>query len=174
MTCAISIRACGPADIPVIGALAIALDREEGVPDSPRGGAIHWHAQLFGPHVRISVLLAEYDGAIAGLLIYGEETPPGWIFSLLKIHDLYVLPDLRRRGVATKLLEHIAAHALTRQIPLMHLNVRSENSAREFYRRSGFEHMNQCLTYLIAPPALQRLAGLAESPGPAQQIISAA
>ena len=58
---------------------------------------------------------------------------------LLNIHDLAVLPDHRRRGVATALLAAVEAQALRRGCCKLTLEVREDNPAAEsLYRRLGF------------------------------------
>ena len=36
--------------------------------------------------------------------------------------------------------------------------MRADNPAQEFYQRSGFAHLPNCLTYVLAGPALAALA----------------
>jgi hypothetical protein len=35
----------------------------------------------------------------------------------------------------------------------------ADNPAQAFYRRNGFQHLPHCLTYVLAGPALETLAG---------------
>lgn len=157
-------RMATAADIPVIAAMAQALDLEEGCAFNLRGSLQDWHDHLFDAGPRFITALAEYDGEICGMLIYGEEQLPGWSAPVLKIHDLYVVPARRRRRIARTLMEHVAQYAVARNILLMHLNVRHDNPARSFYSDTGFQHMDKCLTYLMALPALAQLANPAADP----------
>ena len=45
--------------------------------------------------------------------------------------------------------------------PIIELTVRADNPAQDFYVRNGFRPVPQCLTYVIAGPALGALAARA-------------
>jgi ribosomal protein S18 acetylase RimI-like enzyme len=94
------------------------------------------------------------------MLIFSEKFCPAWVEPVINILDLYVEPVYRRRRIATMLLQHVAGRAIRSKIPLMELNVREDNPARNLYSRAGFQHIPQCLTYIIAGPSLLELAGI--------------
>lgn len=48
--------------------------------------------------------------------------------------------------------------AVEKGIPLIQLNVHENNPARRFYRRLGFGHLRECLTYAIGGQAMLQLA----------------
>jgi ribosomal protein S18 acetylase RimI-like enzyme len=141
--------------------MARALDREEGCIRNLRGTLQDWHHHLLGAGSRFTAMLAEYNGEISGMLIYGVEQLPGWSAPVLKVHDLYVVPARRRRHVARTLMAHVTHFAVARKIIMTHLNVREDNPARHFYSQAGFQHVAQCLTYLMALPALEQLEKIA-------------
>jgi len=90
-------------------------------------------------HPTCVALLAHVDGQPAGLAVcfVGFSTFAGR--KLLNVHDLAVLPEYRRLGVATKLLEQIAAEARRIGCCRVTLEVRTDNAvARSLYRRCGF------------------------------------
>ena len=70
-----------------------------------------------------------------------EESIP--IFSRgdkLKINEVYVLPEYRRKGVASELMDRIEELAEDRKVETVELSVDVENdSAQELYRKHGFE-----------------------------------
>ncbi len=55
-------------------------------------------------------------------------------------------------------MARVAALAHDLGSPIVELTVRADNPAQEFYQRSGFAHLPQCLTYVLAGPALAALA----------------
>jgi ribosomal protein S18 acetylase RimI-like enzyme len=90
-------------------------------------------------HPACLVLLAEIDGRAAGLAVcfFGFSTFAGR--KLLNIHDLAVLPEYRRQGIATRLLDQAAVAARQNDCCKVTLEVRSDNAAaKSLYRRCGF------------------------------------
>jgi ribosomal protein S18 acetylase RimI-like enzyme len=58
---------------------------------------------------------------------------------LINIHDLAVLPNLRRRGVGARLIAAVEAEARRRGCCKVTLEVRDDNvAAMRLYRRAGF------------------------------------
>ena len=154
----VHIHAARRAEVPVVVNLAKELACEEGHPDIIQATPQDWERDLFGQQAHFTAILADHDGETAGMLIYGKEFYPGWVAPAIKIHDLYVKPSHRRQHVAKALLEYVAGIALEAKAALVHLNVRAANPARDFYSRTGFQPVPECLTYLIALPAIQTLA----------------
>ncbi len=95
-------------------------------------------------------MLAAQSGALS-FIAYDEGKAVGLIncfsgFStfaarpLLNIHDVYVAPNYRGRGICTRLLEAVAAEARQRGCCKLTLEVLSGNeAARQAYRRAGFD-----------------------------------
>ena len=54
----------------------------------------------------------------------------------------------------------VGSTALARDIgsPIVELTVRADNPAQNFYARTGFQPLPQCLTFVLAGPALAALA----------------
>lgn len=50
---------------------------------------------------------------------------------------------------------------MTQGIPLIQLNVLEGNPARQVYCRAGFQHLRECLTYVIGGEAMHDLAAMA-------------
>lgn len=157
----ICIRRAEPADVPTIARMKMDLAREQGAPEAVRATELDWQRDLFGPGAHFAVLLAECDRDIAGLLIYGEKFYPAWGEPTISIYDVYVTPAYRRRGVGATLLQHLARQAIGNHTLLMELTVHDENPARRFYHQLGFQHLPQCLTYMLTGPALLQLASIA-------------
>ncbi len=84
------------------------------------------------------------------ILAYDDEIPAGVAncfiglstFSakkLINIHDLAVLPDVRNRGLGTKILEQIERKAKSLGCCKITLEVRNDNKAKNLYNRFGFK-----------------------------------
>ncbi|WEL23653.1 GNAT family N-acetyltransferase [Candidatus Nanohalovita haloferacivicina] len=87
-------------------------------------------------------LVAEHEDELIGLITATEDSPAP-IFSrgdYLKINDIYIKPDYRRKGYATQLLDRIEEEARERGFESVELEVdTANNSAKELYRNEGFE-----------------------------------
>jgi GNAT superfamily N-acetyltransferase len=90
---------------------------------------------------RCRLFVAESDGRLVGFLFaeieagagLGGEPPPGWI------HELWVEPEERTRGVAALLLAESDAFFASRGVKRLSVRVESSNGAGlEFWTRLGF------------------------------------
>jgi GNAT superfamily N-acetyltransferase len=95
-------------------------------------------ADGFGPRRAFSALVAELDGAIAGYAFWslGYNTDiaarAGWL------HDLFVVPAARGRGVGLALISAVAAGTVRRGGGSLDWGVHAANThALAFYRRLG-------------------------------------
>lgn len=87
----------------------------------------------------VLVLLADVGAKPVGLAVCLPSFSTFTARPVLNIHDLMVLPDFRRRGIATHLLDAALRHARARGCAKITLEVREENVAgRGLYRRFGF------------------------------------
>lgn len=102
-----------------------------------------------------SVLIAEADGAIVGVLTASWQRAihvPG-IYAT--IQDLWVDGAWRSRGVGAELVEAIASQARTRGVSRLEVGLPRETfaaiaSTESFYKRNGFERLG---------PRMRRLLG---------------
>jgi GNAT superfamily N-acetyltransferase len=89
--------------------------------------------------------LVEADGDVAGMawLMVAERVPsPERRHRRCgDVQSVYVLPELRDRGIGAALLEVVLAEART--LELEHVTVHSSDGAVRFYQRAGFQH-DQC------------------------------
>lgn len=84
----------------------------------------------------IFLLAEETDGAV-GFASFSPETPA------YKIHKLYILPSQQGKGVGSKLLNFIKAQAQESKASFIDLNVNRNNPALNFYKRLGFEVLEE-------------------------------
>lgn len=101
-----------------------------------------------------SVLIAEADGGIVGVLSASWQRAihvPG-IYAT--IQDLWVDEAWRSRGVGAELVEAIASQARTRGVGRLEVGLPRENfaaiaSTESFYRRNGFEPLGPRMRRLL-------------------------
>ena len=89
----------------------------------------------------ITVLVAEADGLILGYVLFGERRSP--LKSSYRrgvIHDLYVRPGWRRKGLGKRLLEEALDEMRARGLDIATVSVAITNrAALSLYRKLGFE-----------------------------------
>jgi ribosomal protein S18 acetylase RimI-like enzyme len=143
------IRPARPADITGIFAMKRALTADEGNDAVLRASEQDWLRDGFGRAPRFQCIVAEAETTLIGMATYSEIYLTALGGPIFTIQDLYVAPGRRKLGAGRALVAEIAAAALERGIPLIELMVREDNAARKFYRRLGFCHLKECLTYAI-------------------------
>jgi ribosomal protein S18 acetylase RimI-like enzyme len=134
------------------------LAQAAGAGDTLRATAEDWLRDAFGTAARFGLFVAENAGAIIGMVAYNEIYMTALGGPVFAIQDLFVEPEHRKFGAGRALVAEVAAAAIAKGIPLIELNVRDDNPARKFYRRAGFRHLRECLTYAIGGEAMLDLA----------------
>ena len=156
---AFRIRAAEPADVPALMRLKRLLAEAEDSLHAVRASAADWLRDGFGPHAGFAAYVAEVGSAVVGMATCSSRTVTGWNGPVLFLQDLFVEPAHRRRGIAEALIARVAALARELGSPIVELTVRADNNpAQTFYQRAGFLPLPQCLTYVLAGPALDALA----------------
>jgi ribosomal-protein-alanine acetyltransferase len=93
-----------------------------------------------------TILVAEWDGAVCGLVVFrvaGGEC---------EILNLAVDPDQRRHGVGTSLLQSAVAQARRNKAKEVFLEVRESNAAAiSFYAKQGFTKIGERARYYSTP-----------------------
>lgn len=157
-TRAFRIRPAVPADVPALFAMKRRLAQAAGAGDTLRATTEDWLRDAFGTAARFGLFVAENAGAIIGMVAYNEIYMTALGGPVFAIQDLFVEPEHRKFGAGRALVAEVAAAAIAKGIPLIELNVRDDNPARKFYRRAGFRHLKECLTYAIGGEAMLDLA----------------
>jgi len=152
------VRAAIPADIPALMRLKRALAEAENSLHAVRASPADWLRDGFGPAAGFSAFVAETDEGAVGMATCSRRIVTGWNGPVLFLQDLFVEPAQRRRGIARALTARVAAFACELGSPIVELTVRADNPAQIFYRQNGFAPLPQCLTYVLAGPALTALA----------------
>ena len=111
--------------------------------------SVPWTRGMFGEELSFSFAayyVAETGGEIVGyggIHIAADEG---------NITNIAVRPDMRRQGIAKKLLEHIINAAERAGVKYMTLEVRESNTpARELYSRFGFTDAGRRGRYYVDP-----------------------
>jgi len=161
------VRAALPLDIPALMRLKHALAAGEDGLHVLRASEADWLRDGFGPHAGFTAFVAE-DGAgvVIGMTTCSRRIVTGWNGPVMFLQDLYVEAPYRRHGVAQALVARVAALAHAIGSPIVELTVRDDNPAgQQFYQNNGFMPVPQCLTYVLAGPALVTLAGREKARG---------
>ena len=157
---AFQVRAAEPADVPALMRLKRALAQGEDSLHAVRANAADWLRDGFGPNAKFAAFVAETGtiSEIIGMATFSQRAITGWDGPVMLLQDLYVEPHWRQHGVASALIARVAAQARAIGSAIIELTVRADNPAQDFYLRNGFQPVPQCLTYVIAGPALGALA----------------
>ncbi|MEX2641809.1 MAG: GNAT family N-acetyltransferase [Acetobacterales bacterium] len=153
----VSIRAARPEDIPDILDMGRDLNAHVRAP-APDQTEARFLADGFGEGRRFTALVADADEALAGYVVY----MPAYDYDRASrghfVHDLYVRPDWRRRGVARALLSEVAR--ATRNDGgdfVWWVSFRLNREARGFYRGIARE-LRDLDVWKLDDAALRRLA----------------
>src|SRR5439155_8872491 len=99
---------------------------------------------LFGARPAAEALIAELDGAPAGFAVFFHNYSTFLSRKGLYLEDLFVRPELRRRGVGRALFLHLARLAVERQCGRFEWSVLDWNEpAIAFYRSLGAVPMSE-------------------------------
>ena len=102
-----------------------------------------------------SVLIAEADGEIVGVLTASWQRAIHVPGVYATVQDLWVDEAWRSRGVGAELVEAIASQARARGVSRLEVGLPRETfaaiaSTESFYRRNGFEHLGPRMRRLLA------------------------
>lgn len=131
------IRRARPGDAAAIARMANALNRYEAL--SPRAfTAAIVLRDAFGPRRAFRVLVAEVSSRVVGYASFVVGYNTDVAARELWMHDLFVRPAWRGRGVGQALVTAVAREAVRRGLGCLEWGVRDTNRAAiRFYRRLG-------------------------------------
>jgi ribosomal protein S18 acetylase RimI-like enzyme len=137
--------------------MANALNRTEATrPSAFTAAAVRRDA--FGRRRAFSALVAELDRRVVGYAAFATTYNTDIAARELWMHDLYVIPRARSRGVGRALVAAVAREAVRRGMPRLGWGVRGTNAgAIRFYRRLG-AHISQTRSVMLLSRPLARLA----------------
>ncbi|MFZ0776873.1 MAG: GNAT family N-acetyltransferase [Xanthobacteraceae bacterium] len=155
---AFRVRAAEPRDIPALMRLKRRLAEGEDSAHAVCASETDWLRDGFGPEAGFTAFVADNSGEVIGMATCSRRKITGWNGPVIFLQDLFVEPAQRANGVARALMARVAAYANELGSPIVELTVRADNPAQQFYLRAGFQLLPQCLTYVLAGPALAALA----------------
>lgn len=162
------VRAAQPADVPALMWLKRQLAAGENSLHAVRASEADWLRDGFGPDAGFTAFVAEGDGRVIGMALCSKRIITGWNGPVVFLQDLFVEATARQRGVAQALMAKVAALAHDIGSPIVELTVRADNTtAQNFYANNGFMPLPECLTYVLAGPALKALAARDKATGDA-------
>ena len=137
--------------------MANALNRHEAL--NPRAfTAAIVRRDAFGPRRAFHVLVAEAAGRVVGYASFAVGYNTDIAARELWMHDLFVVPGSRRRGVGRALVTAVAREAARRGVGCLEWGVRAGNSgALRFYRGLG-AHVGEMRIASLRGRALVALA----------------
>lgn len=114
---------------------------------------------LFGPKAYAEVILAEADGEPAGFALFFHNFSTFKARPGIYLEDLFVLPEMRRKGVGKALIADVARLAVERGCARFEWAVLDWNEpAIEFYRSLGAVGLDDWIVHRLAGEPLGALA----------------
>jgi GNAT superfamily N-acetyltransferase len=122
---------------------------------------------LFGDRPSAHVLIARYQGRPAGFALFFPNYSTFLARPGMYLEDLFVLPEMRGRGIGSALLSAVARAALDRGCGRMEWSVLDWNEpAIAFYKRVGATVMPDWRICRVTGEGIERLAAVGPSARP--------
>jgi GNAT superfamily N-acetyltransferase len=155
----IAITPATEADVPVIRAFIRGLAEYEKLANQFVATEDDLRRTLFGGRPYAEVLIARMDGEPAGYALYFHSYSTFLAQPGMYLEDLFVLPELRSRGVGKALLREVAKIARQRDCGRLEWSVLDWNeSAIGFYRRVGADVMSDWRICRLSGEGIDKLA----------------
>ncbi|MEM9152613.1 MAG: GNAT family N-acetyltransferase [Cyanobacteria bacterium P01_F01_bin.3] len=163
----LSIRPATPDDVATIFHFSQLLSEYEKLAHEMVGTQEDLHRALFGERPYVEAFVAQWDDGknergndnvvASATYFYNFSTflmKPG-----IYLEDLFVLPEYRRKGIATALLKHLANHAITQGCGRFEWSVLDWNvDAIAVYKKMGAVLMDDWTVCRVDGDALVKLA----------------
>ena len=142
--------------------LILEFIRELALYEKAPGAVVATEAQLrehgFGATPQFEALIAELDGKPVGMALFHKRFSTWLGTPTLFLEDIFVREAARGHGVGRRLMARLARIALERGWGRIDFHVLDWNPARGFYRKLGFDHLEEWLRYGAGEGWLERLA----------------
>ncbi len=161
---AATIRKAEPRDVAALMRLKRLLAEGEDALHALNATEADWLRDGFGAHPAFTAFVAEHGGHngmagnVVGMATCSRRVVTGWNGPVVFLQDLFVEAEYRAQGIARQLVAQVAALARELGSPIVELTVRAGNPAQLFYVSAGFQPLPECLTFVLAGPALAALA----------------
>jgi GNAT superfamily N-acetyltransferase len=159
----LTIRQATRADASLILEFIRGLAKYERAPNSVIATEADLIRDGFGDYPKYRCVIAEWDSRPAGFafFFYNYSTWRGQ--AGLYLEDLFVLPEMRGKGIGKALLQHLAQIAVKENCyGIRWMVIEWNEPAIKFYESLGAETLGDWETMLLRGPALERLAGVTE------------
>ena len=134
---AVGVRPARPAEAAILAEMANDLNDHVGIRGRPFTPE-RIRADGFGPQAAFTPLVAELDGAVVGYVFFSPGYNTDVAARSMWLHDLFVAPAARGRGVGHALMAAVAAETVRAGGVSLEWGVHTANAgALEFYRRLG-------------------------------------
>ena len=155
----LTLRPARPSDVTEILALIRELATYEREPDAVITTEEDLLRDGFGESPRFHVVMAEWDGEIAGMAFYFFNYSTWQGRQGIYLEDIFVRPPYRGNGIGKALMVHLAQVAVERGATRLVLQVLDWNEpAIGFYERMGAKLAQGWLTMRVRGGALEELA----------------
>lgn len=154
----IDIRPAGPGDAPLLLTLIRGLAEYEKLSDQMVATEEALDQTLFGPRPAAEALIATLDGVPAGFALFFQNYSTFLGRPGIYLEDLYVKPELRRRGVGRALFTRVARLAVERRCGRFEWSVLDWNEpAIAFYRSLGAVPLSDWTVFRLTGAALTQV-----------------
>lgn len=117
------------------------------------------HERLFGANANVYALMAEVEGKTVGFAVYFLNFSTWLGTNGIFLEDLYITPDARGNGYATRLLQHLSKIAVSNGYGRFEWNVLDWNTpAIAFYESLGAKPQSEWIGYRLTGQALKDFA----------------
>jgi GNAT superfamily N-acetyltransferase len=170
----LSIREATRADVPLILNFVRALAEYERAPNKVVATEKDFLRDGFGPNPKFRCIIAEWDHRPAGLALFFYNYSTWRGHAGLYLEDLFVVPEMRGKGIGKALLRQVAQVAVREDChAIVWMVVEWNEPALKFYESLGAEILGDWETMRLADAALERLAGGSEAARPSAGTIPA-
>ena len=108
---------------------------------------------------RCEFLLAEWDGAVAGMASFGQLYPAPNLGGQIQVKDIFVRESFRNRGVGQAIIQRLAALAVERGCTRVDWTAETSNPrALEFYDRLGVPRVESKVYFRMDGETLKAFA----------------
>lgn len=153
------LRAATPADVSTIRELIEGLAEYEKLRHECHATDALLHEALFGPRPYAEVVLAEWEGQVAGFALFFHNFSTFLARPGIYLEDLFVRPAHRGHGIGKALLQHLARLAVERECGRLEWSVLDWNvDAIGFYEKLGARAQDEWTVYRVTGEALTQLA----------------
>jgi len=158
-TPALELRFAEESDVPLILSFIKALAEYEKLSHEVVADAKTLRQSLFGERRVAEVVIAEYAGSAAGFALFFHNYSTFLGQSGIYLEDLYVLPELREKGIGRALLRFLGKLAVERGCGRLEWAVLDWNKpAIAFYQRLGARSLDDWTVFRLTGPTLVKLA----------------